>query len=206
MNPVEQRIMEVLKPKIAEEAVRMKETFPEKLRSALESLGVTRAVVSAGTIIIDAAASLSKVESVVGQLRGMWPAVTGSAAAGSGSLSTTDTVSNIPPQAPPKAPVSEGHASHNKQPPQQARPTPPTIPQKARPPPPPTPKVMTEPVQQAMRDGASGNSSPRDPETEDESDGSSEMILDENRETLVKYNILPVLVMPHNFARITKKM
>ena len=43
------------------------------------------------------------------------------------------------------------------------------------------------PVQQMMEEAMSDVLSPRDPETEDESDGSSEMIKDDDGVTLVKY-------------------
>ena len=188
LNEVEQNIMKVLKPKIAEESENMSDRFPARLRLALDSFtGATKAAVSAGTVILDAAvaSSLRPVESMVGQLKGMWHSMRGSVAIGSGSLSTTDTVSNIPPAPPPPA-VCEGHASHNKQPP--------SIPHKAQPsqrphqqnqvqpqrrPPPPTQTLLAEPEQQDMQsEGGSGFSSPRETEAV-ESDGSSEIVIDD---------------------------
>lgn len=173
LGPIETKIMDGLTPMIEKEAGQIE--LPDVLRKALAAYRprATALVANASTIIIEvAAASSSVVEGMIGQASRMWPSMSGNAAAGSGGLSSTDTISNVPSPTPLKASDSEGHSSHNKQP---------------RPPPPPPPQKRNKPVQQMMEEAMSDISSPRDPETEDESDGSSEMIKDDDGVTLVKY-------------------
>ena len=98
--------------------------IPENIAQAIASYRsrAAAAVESASTLIAGAQASASTVMagaySIVAKA---WPSISGSSAAGSGAISTTDTIYNIPPQ--PRIPppglsskVSEGHSSHNKQP------------------------------------------------------------------------------------------
>ena len=186
LGNVGNKILDVLTPIIEKESASMDlHMIAPSLQKALSAYrSAASSVVANASALIDKAATAST--SVVEAMKSrMWPTMSGGAAAGSGGLSTTDTVSNIPvpPAAvseghsslnkqPLPAAVSEGHSSHNKQP---------------RPPPPPPPQQQNKPSQQQMEEAMSEVSSPRDPETDDASDGSSEEMTDDDGVSKVQY-------------------